>query len=173
MPDQYELARHGDPDALRAVTEAVRPRLARMATFYARRTGLDADDLLQDAWCGLFAALPQMDVTVGSPRQYLISRARWRMLDGVRRERLRRCLPLDHGPETDAVAHEEDTMDALAIGEFMSGLKPNQRALARLLLDGFTWREAGTHMGCTSANVAYHVRRIRAAFEQWQADACL
>ena len=35
------------------------------------------------------------------------------------------------------------------------------------LLAGFTWREAGDALGCTSANIAYHVRQIRRQYEAW------
>ena len=31
-------------------------------------------------------------------------------------------------------------------------------------MEGYTWREVGALLGCTSANVAYHVRRIREAY---------
>ena len=35
--------------------------------------------------------------------------------------------------------------------------------------DGFTWR-GGRHLGCTSANIAYHVRQIRRCYENgWEA----
>ncbi|HET6453664.1 MAG TPA: class I SAM-dependent methyltransferase [Armatimonadota bacterium] len=29
------------------------------------------------------------------------------------------------------------------------------------------WREAGNTLGCTSANIAYHVRQIRRRYEEW------
>ena len=140
MPDEYELARCGDPDAMRSITANLRPRLVRMAAYYARRTGQDADDLLQEAWCGLLSALPEMDPTIGSPRQYLISRARWRMLDCVRREQLRRCQPFDSRTAPIEDAPDVNAVDAVAVGMFMEGLNAYQRALTRLLLDGLTWR---------------------------------
>jgi hypothetical protein len=30
-----------------------------------------------------------------------------------------------------------------------------------------TWREAGAALGCTSANVAYHMRHIRRRYDEW------
>ena len=36
--------------------------------------------------------------------------------------------------------------------------------------DGLTWREAGSVLGCTSANVAYHMRRIRSQYAAWQEE---
>lgn len=78
-------AREGDPRAVDRVTQALRPRLTRMAAYYARRTGEDPDDLLQEACYGLLEALRELDLSIGSPEQYLLKRARWRMLDSVRR----------------------------------------------------------------------------------------
>jgi DNA-directed RNA polymerase specialized sigma24 family protein len=34
---------------------------------------------------------------------------------------------------------------------------------------GRTWREAGDALGCSSANVAYHMRRIRRRYAEWEA----
>src|SRR5437764_12290696 len=91
----YERARTGDPVAVAAIVDHLRPRLTKMSAYYARRTGEDADDLLQEAWQGLLEALPQIDLRIGSPEHYLIQRARWRLLDSVKRARIRRCAALD------------------------------------------------------------------------------
>ncbi len=91
----FVRARAGDASATDAVVHALRPRLSRLAAHYARATGEDPDDLLQEAWLGLLDALPELDISIGTPEQYLIQRARWRLLDAVKRARLRRCLPLD------------------------------------------------------------------------------
>jgi DNA-directed RNA polymerase specialized sigma24 family protein len=66
----YDRARHGDRWATEAVVETLRPRLERMAAYYARCSGEDPDDLLQEAWVGLLEALPVLDLTIGSPDQY-------------------------------------------------------------------------------------------------------
>jgi RNA polymerase sigma-70 factor (ECF subfamily) len=49
-----------------------------MAVHYARCSGEDADDLRQEAWLGLLEALPNLDVRIGDPEQYLVRYARWR-----------------------------------------------------------------------------------------------
>lgn len=74
----YARARVGDTSAIDAVVHALRPRLSRLALHYARATGENPDDLLQEAWLGLLEALPGLDISIGSPEQYLIQRARWR-----------------------------------------------------------------------------------------------
>jgi RNA polymerase sigma factor (sigma-70 family) len=167
----YDRARRGDPVATEAVVRALRPRLERMAAYYARCSGEDADDLLQEAWVGLLEALPVLDLTIGSPDQYLIQRARWRLLDAVKRARVRRCASL----EEEAVDRVVDTIaesaeGAACVGAFVGVLKGKQRAVLNCLLDGLTWREAGRTLGCTSANVAYHVRQIRRQYEEWCGD---
>ena len=208
----FARARDGDPSATATVTEILRPRLVSMAWHYARRSREDPDDLLQEAWLGLLEALRDLDTGIGSPEHYLVQRARWRLLDAVRRARLRRCDSLDSdaldGDARDGGASEYGTPgpgsfrelshgslhDARAAGscggfgqfagchqaqhvgglsdcaDFADGLKATQRAVLRCLLDGLTWREAGHALGCSSANIAYHVRQIRRRYTDWNAD---
>ena len=169
MSYQIASARAGDPAARAAVVEDLRPRLERMAAYYARRCGEDGDDLLQEAWLGLLDALPSLDLRIGRPEQYLIQRAKWRLLDAVKRARLRRCAPLeDDAPPVWAL---DDALESAAVREFSRGLKASQRAVLDCLLAGLTWREAGNVLGCTSANVAYHVRQIRQRYAVWAAES--
>jgi len=141
-----------------------------MAAYYARRTGEDADDLLQEAWCGLLQAIREIDMSIGSPEQYLLQCARWRLLDAVKRARVRRCIPLD-----DSVAENiqspmhENTLGDTHAATFVDELQGTQRTILGYLIAGFTWREVGDALGCTSANVAYHVRQIRRRYEEWDA----
>ena len=159
-------ARAGDPAATAAVVACLRPRLEKMAGYYARLTNNDADDLLQEAWLGLLESLPRLDLQIGCPQQYLIQQARWRLLDASRRATRQPCV---------SVSDDEDLLDELGadcielesmlaertVEEFVRGLNPMQRMVLRCLLRGMTWRETGVALGCSSANVAYHVRKIR------------
>ena len=171
MNESIERARDGDRSATDAVAASLRPRLEKMAAYYARRCGEDPDDLLQEAWLGLLEALPSLDIRIGSPEQYLIQRAKWRLLDWVKRSRLRRCQPLEEaGTEVPTAWLVDEALAAAAVREFLVGLNPSQQTLLRCLMMGLTWREAGSVLGCTSANVAYHVRRIRRQYEVWSGD---
>lgn len=158
-PYSLDRARLGDTLALRALLITLRPRLVRMAAFYARRCPADAEDLQQEAWIGVLEALPNLDIAIGNPHQRLLQYARWRMLDEVRRSVLR-----ERPPEPDPASACDITcgraLDRLDTAAFLARLTPLQRRIARCLVDGFTWRETGARLGCTSANVAYHVRRI-------------
>jgi RNA polymerase sigma-70 factor (ECF subfamily) len=138
-----------------------------MSAHYARRCGEDADDLLQEAWLGILEALPRLDISIGQPDQYLLRHARWRVLDAVKRARLRRCVPLDDFQAERLPAREPQPGDAMMLREFARTLKQGQRAVLGCLLAGLTWREAGAALGCTSANVAYHMRHIRRRYDEW------
>lgn len=167
MYSMVERARDGEPAAVSHLAAQLRPRISKMAGYYARRTGEDSNDLLQEAWLGLLEALPGVDVGIGQPEQYLIRHARWRMLDAVKRARVRRTISLEEAmlPEMDPSA--EDPLAEALVSEFARRLKPNQRAVLRCLMSGLTWRETGDALGCTSPNIAYHVREIRKRYQEW------
>jgi len=170
MSPGFERARAGDPRAKEALVESLRPRLTKMAAYYARCCGEDPDDLLQEAWVGLLEALPDLDLRIGSPEQYLIQRARWRLLDAIKRARVRRCTPLPlEEAAYDQTSALETAVAAACVAEFVRQLKATQRAVLDCLLSGLTWREAGDVLGCSSANIAYHVRQIRQQYEAWSA----
>jgi RNA polymerase sigma-70 factor (ECF subfamily) len=169
----FTRARAGDPAATATIVQSLRPRLTRMAAYYARCAQENPDDLLQEAWVGLLEALREIDPRIGSPEQYLIQRARWRLLDAIKRAQVRRCLPFDE-TAGEGVSPDFDWDALLAntfVSEFAARLTPTQRAILQCLLGGLTWREAGDALGCTSANVAYHVRQIRRQYETWSEAA--
>jgi RNA polymerase sigma factor (sigma-70 family) len=172
MIDCIELARVGDRNARERLVDSLRPRIEKMAAYYARRCGEDPDDLLQEAWVGLLDSLEGLDLRIGSPEQYLIKRAKWRLLDAIKRARIRRCVSLEEEaegrPEPGALDPE---MGRASVNEFLEELQAPQRAIVDCLLQGLTWREAGSALGCTSANVAYHMRRIRRRYEDWSTGA--
>jgi RNA polymerase sigma factor (sigma-70 family) len=171
MNGTYSEAKLGDKRAVGEIVESLRPRIGRMAAYYARCTGEESEDLLQEAWVGLLEALPSADLSIGSTEQYLIQRARWRLLDAVKRARIRRCSPLPETQTGALCARLEGTVDAVWLSAFTSQLNETQQAIIRCLVSGLTWRETGDRLGFTSANVAYHVRRIRAQYERWTMDA--
>ncbi len=160
-------AREGEPAAIRRLVEHLGPRIRKMAAYYAHRCGEDADDLTQEAWLGLLEALPELDFGVGQPEQYLIARARWRVLDTVKRERIRRCASLDDDLPPAECCSADRPDDAAYASEFARQLAPTQRRVLDCLLRGLTFRQAGETLGCASANIAYHVRKIRRCYEEW------
>ena len=146
--------------ALRVYVGQLTPRLERVAGFYARQAGLDRDDLLQEAFCGMIEAWQCNDERIGEPRQFLIGHARWRLLSYARRARYRRMprIPGDL-PRVDEQLAAADLRLDIAFAQLQ--MTPVQQRIVACLCAGMTWREAGRRLSCTSANIAYHVRQIR------------
>ncbi|MBC8104890.1 MAG: sigma-70 family RNA polymerase sigma factor [Cytophagales bacterium] len=170
-------ARSGDVVAQDRLRETLRPRLESLAGYYASRTGMDSADLLQEAWVAVFEALPTIDVTVGTPSQYLLKHARWQILDHIRWNKRRSHEMLeDSFTETmeaadnnfaissTALPGTSDVEAKMIVEDLERRLSHRQKAILQGLLDGHTWRQIGDSLGCTSANVAYHVRGIRQAY---------
>lgn len=170
-------ARAGDAVAQDRLREALRPRLESLAGYYASRTGMDPADLLQEAWVAVFEALPTVDVSVGTPTQFLLKHARWQILDHIRWNKRRSHDALDEtyaetveasdsafGGATESVPSDVETK--LFVEDLERRLNTRQRAVLKGLLNGHTWRQIGDTLGCTSANVAYHVRGIRQAYSE-------
>ena len=165
------LASAGDPMAVAQLTDKLRPRLTKMAAFYARSTGEDTDDLLQEAYVGLLDALTKVDLSIGDPEQFLLKHARWRLLDAAKRWRRRRCEALDDDRVDLQPTTDWDTeVSELWVDDFARQLKPTQQAILRYLLIGMTWREAGEGLGFSSANVAYHVKQMQKTYIQWTGE---
>ena len=170
-------ARGGDAVAQDRLRETLRPRLESLAGYYASRTGMDPADLLQEAWVAVFEALPTVDVTVGTPSQYLLKHARWQILDHIRWNKRRSHEALDDSlTETMEVSENNfaisgsalpsatDVETKMLVEDLERRLNVRQKAILKGLLNGHTWRQIGDSLGCTSANVAYHVRGIRQAY---------
>jgi len=169
-------ARAGNAAAQDRLRETLRPRLESLAGYYASRTGMDSADLLQEAWVAVFEALPTVDVTVGVPTQYLLKHARWQILDHIRWNKRRSHDALDDTLAETVEANENqmgsgsvrpgtaDVETKLLVEDLERRLNQRQKAILQGLLDGCTWRQIGDSLGCTSANVAYHVRGIRQAY---------
>lgn len=147
---------------------ALKTRVSRMAAYYARCANADADDLLQEAWLGLLEGQRDLNPRVGSSEQYLIRRARWRMLDALKKVRRNRCISFDT-PAAEPAALESSDFNACT-EEFLDHLDITQREVLTCLLGGLTWREAGKRLCCSSANIAYHVQKIRERYRHWIAE---
>jgi RNA polymerase sigma-70 factor (ECF subfamily) len=169
-------AQHGDATALAELLEQLRPRMVKMAHFYARRCGEDADDLLQEAWLEILEELPNANLTIGAPEQFLLQRARWRVLDCIKAARLRRCASLELEESIDEAVCAglnctvPETTLVFWLADFCMRLNPTQQLIVAGLLRGLTWREIGQAMGCSSANIAYHMRHIRRHYECWERE---
>ncbi len=162
MKRLIRLAQSGDKRAKEELLARLRAKLSGMARYYARCSNEDYDDLLGEAWLAALEALEITDVTIGQPEQYLLKRARWRILDYIKwAKRRRHAEPL----ECEDIAETEDmaphVVDTALVDEVDAQLSATQQVVLRELLKGQTWREIAQVVGCSSANIAYHVRQIR------------
>jgi len=169
-------ARGGDAAAQDRLRSMLRPRLESLAGYYASRTGMDPADLLQEAWLAVFEALPTVDTTIGTPSQFLLKHARWQILDHIRWSKRRACEPLDLTDDAMAdtsttTAGTGDVEAKMMVQDLERRLNDRQKLILKGLLAGQTWRQIGDSMGCTSANVAYHVRGIREAYGKMTAES--
>ena len=57
-----------------------------------------------------------------------------------------------------------DVETRLMVEALQTRLSGRQKIILQGLMDGQTWRQIGETLGCTSANIAYHVRGIRQAY---------
>ena len=164
MRTLIDRAKRGDQTARDELALALWPRLLSMAKYYARAWQEDPDDLVGEGWCALFAALEDVDLNIGQPECFLIERARWRMLDYLKWHRRRR----DTDPPGETAGATCDlastVVGASMVEDLAATLSETQRRVLEGVLHGHTCREVATRLGCTGANVAYHVRRIR---EKW------
>lgn len=154
-------AQRGCRRARAQLAAALRPRLTSMARYYARRCGLDYEDLLQEAWCAVFEALPETRLHIGTPEQFLLHRARWAVLDYLKWSNRRQMDSLEEDYETPCRGGEDDSVVRLAVEEAAETLTPVQRNVLELLLAGNTCTAAAQKLGCTTANVSYHLGQVR------------
>lgn len=173
MRELIVKAQDGDMEAIDAIVSELKERIERMAKYYAVCCGEDAGDLRQEAWLGVLEALKHVDAQVGDPRHYLVRHAKWRLLDFVKWNKRRQHDTLEGADDIEPFDIEATAIDSTYCEQFISRLNHRQQTLMRCLLSGYTWREAGAELGCTSANVAYYMRQIRQAYMHWSEDDSL
>ena len=83
MQRVLERAHGGERRAQAELVEDLHPRIEKMALYFGHRCGVDADDLRQEAWIAILEMLPRLDLSVGTPEQHLLKRAKWRILDSI------------------------------------------------------------------------------------------
>jgi len=159
-------AQAGDTQARARLAEALRPRLTRMARYYARRSNADYEDLVQEAWCAVYEALPITKLYIGAPEEFLLRRARWHVLDYLKWSRRREMDPLEERTPAPTVrAIDGDALMRVALDDAADDLSPIQRRVLAMLLDGDTCTSAAQQLGCSTANVSYHLGQLRRQVE--------
>ena len=166
-----ERARQGDRGAREQISDLLRERVVRTAGHYASLTGLDRDDLQQEMWLGMLMGLQQVDVTIGDPLCYLFLRGKWRLLEAIRRSERERAESLEAGHALpDCSSFEDDVCSRWLALQLAGRLRGPQRDILNGLLQGYLQEELAQNLGCTAANVSYHVRKIREGFRSLAAE---
>lgn len=167
MKELIEKAQGGDWHALCDVVEKLKERIERMAEYYAAHCNEDSKDLTQEAWLGALEALKKVDINIGDPQQFLIKRAKWKMLDFTKWSKRRQHESLEEIDPSEHPTIQQQSLAPMILSQFSTKLSHKQQLLVHLLLAGNTWREAAEKLGCTSANVAYHIRQIQRLYAHW------
>jgi len=101
-------------------------------------------------------------------------RARRRILDYLKWSRLRRAEPAEeHGPAVAGADVSGAVVGIALLAELLSALSETQGGVLVRVLRGETWREIGAALGCSAANVPYHMRRVRRRWEEVGGDSRL
>jgi RNA polymerase sigma factor (sigma-70 family) len=163
--DLLARAREGEGAAIAAVVDGLRPRIARLAAYYASRCPEEPGDLEQEAWIAILEAIPQVSLGVGDPRQYLIRAGKWRMLNFINQQATRRHEELPE--ECDQPVASRASAQAAAgqlLEQIFQRLSDRQAVILRALLAGHTCAETARLLGCSTANIAWHTRKIREVY---------
>lgn len=163
-------ARSGDTAACETLARALSPRVDACSRYYARRSGADEDDLRQEMWVGIFAALGRVDAHKGDPMRYLVAQGRYALLSHLRGAGPA-WTPLTLPDEIeDGLSVEAEVLDSHSAERALSLLDDVGRTIVRHLLQGYTRSDTARLLGCTPANITYHLRRaqrgLSAAFDQ-------
>jgi RNA polymerase sigma factor (sigma-70 family) len=162
MRDLIILSSKGNHSAKRLLVLLLKPRVRKLARYYAYHSAHEAEDLEQEIWIGVLTALQEVDVNIGDPVAFLMKHGQWRALEAVKRlhRHYEKAMEFtetwhpQHSPESSVMS--SNLLDILK-----AGLTPAQRMVLEGQLSGLSGEEMAESIGCTPANVSYHLRRIR------------
>jgi len=160
-------ARAGGGAAVAELVEGLRPRIVRLAGYYAARCPEELGDLEQEAWVAILEALPEVRPGVGDPRQHLLQVGRWAMLHYINRQSLRSHEELsEEWDDPVAATATGRTASQMLLELLFAHLTDRQAVILRALLAGYTSAEAARLLECSTANIAWHMGRIRDAYRR-------
>ena len=154
-------AKSGDRAAREALAAALRDRVRRACRRYASfLTHVEPGDLEQEMWYGVFSALPEVDLSIGDPSEFLLQRGRFAMLDSLKKRRQEPRPPEHFEQAPDRGNVERQVLGQRAVDELVHSLGERQQVIVSYLLQDFTRAEIARMLDCTPANMTYHVNRI-------------
>ncbi len=160
MNELVQRAGNGDALAQEELFKKLSPRIDKIVQKYAWIDGIEEDDLRQEAYVAVMECLSRVDVRIGSSSEYLLKFARWRLLDCLKKLlRQKRELPREDPKPEDS--HPEPAAQMELLDARLNGI---QKQILSYLMEGYTWREIGSKMGFTAANVSYYLKQIRKVY---------
>ena len=147
----------GDKAAYRVLLTALGDVLRR---YYSRRVGRDdAEDLVQDALIAIHTRRATYDAQQPfTPWFYAV--ARYKLLDHLRRQRVRAAVPLDDAGDLFAEDESEAALARRDLEVLLSALPESTRALIqRVKIEGLTMQEAAAQTGRSEIAVRVGIHR--------------
>lgn len=157
-----QIAR-GDARAVEACMATYGPLVWSLARRYLRNVQ-DAEDAVQEIFVGLWKSAESFDPEKGSERTFIMTLARRRLIDRLRRMgRSLKATDLDSAPEPagetvpDRVEIDDEKRRVLGA---LDQLRPAQQEVLRLaLLEGQTHQQIAQQTGMPMGTVKSHARR--------------
>jgi RNA polymerase sigma-70 factor, ECF subfamily len=162
----------------RAYRELLRELAVHLRAYYRRRLidgGSDAEDLVQETLIAVNARRASYDPTQPfTPWAYAM--ARYKLVDHLRRARVRAAEPIDEHEDLFATDEHEQAAAAHDVDVLLAPLPPRQRDAIRLTrIEGMSIEEAAQRTGQSAAaiKVGIHrgLKRLRALWGAGERDA--
>lgn len=155
----------GDASAVQACIDRYAPTILGMARRFLRDAA-SAEDALQDVFIELWQSAAKFDATLASERTYVLTIARRRLIDRLRRRKARPPgEPLDGvaEPATDdanQLERVERSEQAARAAHALKSLSSDQRGVLELALGhGLTYTEVAERLRLPLGTVKSHARR--------------
>lgn len=149
----------GNSNSYRKLLEAVAHLLR---AYFGRRLGpgsRDVEDLVQESMMALHRKRSSYDPDLPFTA-WLYAIARYKLIDHLRRNRLRRDVPIDQVAEPAVVDRVEACLAAVDVERLLAQLPDTHRLAIRMTrLDGLTVAEAATYSGRSESAIKVSVHR--------------
>ncbi len=164
-----EQARAGCQHSQEEVIGLLSNRLLVTARWYSRQTWLETEDLLQEMRLGVLIGLQQVDLKIGDPLCYLYLRGKWRALAAIRQSNPKWAEELTDSLIDPRPPFEAQVVDQVTVESMLQAHQGPRRTILLGLLAGHSQDELAKQLGCTPANISYHVRQIRRDYQKYAA----
>lgn len=173
-----DRAKNGDREATEGVLLLLEISIGINASYLSKASGIPREDLMQEGRLGAIIALEQVDTSIGDPISFLALRAKWAILTATRNSQRHPFLTLaddyeNYIPEANnrcaifPISSPDDPTEQAIVSQLIHTILGKisygkRRKIFQLLILGCSQSEIAEIMNESSANLSYHVRKIRA-----------